>query len=85
MVRKEAVKAKFEVLSRYIPRETEDNQETQESRSLGRDLNPRSSDYEAEVIPTRPQRAHENSQFDVSHNDSMTKRWECLKLIGNVY
>jgi hypothetical protein len=49
----------FKVLSRHFsggPRKTTKNP-SQDSRSLGQDLNPGAAEYEAEVLTSRPRRS----------------------------
>jgi hypothetical protein len=52
---KEAVLAKFKVLSRNLPEGTEKNHEnlSQDRRSPSRDLNPGPAEYETGVLTTR--------------------------------
>jgi hypothetical protein len=54
---KEVVMALFKVLSWNLPRRTEENHEdlSQDSRSLGRELNLNPPEYEAGVLTTQPQ------------------------------
>jgi hypothetical protein len=49
----------FEVVSRYSPVYTEENQESlsQDSRSPSRDLNPEPREYAAGVLTTNPRRS----------------------------
>jgi hypothetical protein len=55
---KEAVVAKFKVLSRHLPVETEKMTKvlSQDSRSPGRGLNPGPPEYKVGVLITRPRR-----------------------------
>jgi hypothetical protein len=50
---KEAVVAQFKVLSRHLPRTKENYEIPQDSRCLGRYLNPGPPEYEAGVLTTR--------------------------------
>jgi hypothetical protein len=55
---KEAVVATFKILSRHVPGGTEENNEySRDNRSLGRDLNLRSREYDAGVPTNQTRRS----------------------------
>jgi hypothetical protein len=59
----------FKVLSQYLPGRTEGNHKKncQDSRSLGRDLNPDLQNTKAEVLTSRPRRSLDCSNVALCH------------------